>query len=88
MPNFLFHALFYLIFYPNSLLSQQVFQCCHAFGIYSRLVGLLDLEIDFLAVNGHFLRCGDADLDLIALDFQDGDLDIIVDNDCLVLLTG
>lgn len=29
-----------------------------------------------------------ADLDLIAFDFQNGDLDIVVDDDCFVLLTG
>lgn len=78
MPNFLF--LFYL--------PQQVLQCRHTFSIYSGLVGLLDLEIDFLAVDGHFLGSSDADLDLITLDFQNSDLDVIVDDDCFVLLTG
>ena len=69
-------------------LPQQVLQCCHTFGIHSGLVGLLDLEVDFLAVDGHFLGCGNADLDLITFDLQNGDLDIVVDDDCFVLLTG
>lgn len=70
------------------VLPQQVLQCCHTFGIHSGLVGLLDLEVDFLAVDGHFLGCGNADLDLITFDLQNGDLDIVVDDDCFVLLTG
>ena len=81
MPNF-------LIFYFISCLPQQVLQCRHAFGIHSGLVGFLDLEVDFLAVDGHFLGSSNADLDLIAFDFQNGDLDIVVDDDCFVLLTG
>lgn len=78
MPDFLF----------SFVLPQQVLQCCHTFGIHSSLVGFLDLEVDFLAVDGHFLGGGDADLDLVAFDFQDSDLDIVVNDDRFVLLTG
>ena len=78
MPNFLFYF----------ILPQQIFQCRHAFGIHRCFVGFLDLEVDFLAVDRHFLGGGDADLDLIAFDFQNGDLDVVVDHDRFVLFTG
>ena len=39
-------------------------------------------SVNILAVDGHFLGCGDADLDLITFDLQNGDLDIVVDDDC------
>lgn len=77
-----------LILFFRFLLSQQILQRCHAFGIHSGLIGLLDLKVDFLTIDGHFLGCGDANLDLVTFDFQDGDFDVIVDDDRFVLLTG
>ena len=81
MPNFLFS---YFIF----CLPKQVLQCFPTVSIHRSPVGFLDLKVYFLAVDGHFLGCGDADLDLITFDLQNGDLDIVVDDDCFVLLTG
>ena len=81
MPNF-------LISYFITCLPQQVLQRFHTVRIHRSFIGLLDLDVYFLAVNGHFLGSGDADLDLVALHFQDGDLDVIVDDDRFVFLTG
>ena len=81
MPNFLFS---YFIF----CLPKQVLQCFHTVSIHRSPVGFLDLKVYFLAVDGYFLGSGDADLDLVALHFQDGDLDVIVDDDRFVFLTG
>ena len=46
------------------------------------------LEQDFHRVRNLKYGPRTLDLDLIAFDFQNGDLDIVVDDDCFVLLTG
>ena len=47
-------------------------------------VFLLDLQVDFLAMDGDIARGGDAKPDLIATDLDDRDLDLIADLDALV----
>ena len=57
-----FHFTYFLI------LPQQVLQCFHTVRIHRSFIGLLDLDVYFLAVNGHFLGSRDTDLDLVTLD--------------------
>jgi len=45
---------------------------------------LLDLQVDFLAVDGDIARGGDTEANLVAPDFNDGDFDIVADFDTLV----
>lgn len=57
----------YFLFY-FLILPKQVLQCFHTVRIHRSFISLLDLDVYFLAVNGHFLGSGDTDLDLVTLD--------------------
>jgi len=47
-------------------------------------VFLLDLQVDFFAVDRHIARGGDPEPDLVAADFDDSDFNIVADFDALV----
>jgi len=48
----------------------------------------VDEVVDLLAMDGDFLGRVDAEADLIAADLDDGDGDVVVDNNRLVRLAG
>lgn len=48
----------------------------------------LDTDVDLLAVDLHFGRRLDAQLDLARTDFEDGDLDLVTDPDEFTQLPG
>jgi hypothetical protein len=49
---------------------------------------LLDLQVNFLAVDGDIARGGDTEAHLVAPDFNHGNFDIVADFDALIQLTG
>lgn len=69
----------------SPIVSQQILQRRQALRAGRILIGLLNLRIDLLAVDGHIPGGSDTDFDLVALHLQNRDLNVIVDNDCLVL---
>ena len=51
-------------------------------------VVLLDILVDFLSVDGDFPRSLDSQFNLLALNFDYGDLNVIADGDRFALLSG
>ena len=54
---------------------------------HSISVGLLDLFIDFLTVDGHLARSTYTQLDLVTLYLEDRQLDIIIDDQRFAFLS-